>query len=151
VEEELVKVWRAVQVLALPRLRERVPLAPPTSAPKVPEYESEPLVVMEVVATFAKVFAPEKYGMLPTTAADEVERPLKVKAPVEELYASGNVAESEEDETLPAKVVQSADERSPLFAAEALGRLKVMVEPLPVMVKSVPLVEEAKIAVPLVV
>jgi hypothetical protein len=117
----------------------------------VPEYESEPLVVMEVVATFAKVFAPEKYGMLPTTAADEVERPLKVKAPVEELYASGNVAESEEDETLPAKVVQSADERSPLFAAEALGRLKVMVEPLPVMVKSVPLVEEAKIAVPLVV
>ena len=53
------------------------PLAPPTSDPKVPEYEnSEPRVAV-VVATFAKVFAPEKYGRLPITAAVEVPRPLK--------------------------------------------------------------------------
>jgi hypothetical protein len=37
VEEALEKVWSAVQVLALLRLRESVPFAPPTSAPKVPE------------------------------------------------------------------------------------------------------------------
>jgi hypothetical protein len=73
VEEELVKVWSAVQVLALPRLRERVPLAPPTSAPKVPEYESEPLVVMEVVATVPKLEFPVQYVRLPVVGAEEVE------------------------------------------------------------------------------
>ena len=33
--------------------------------------------VTDVVATLAKVFTPEKYGMLPTTADDDVERPVK--------------------------------------------------------------------------
>ena len=32
--------------------------------------------VMVPVATLANVFAPEKYGMLPMTAADDVESPL---------------------------------------------------------------------------
>ena len=45
------------------------------------------------------------------------------------------------------KVVQSAEERSPRLVAEADGRLKVMVSPDPVMVKSVPLVDEAKVVV----
>ena len=35
--EALAKDCRAVHELALPRLRDRVPAAPPTSAPKVPE------------------------------------------------------------------------------------------------------------------
>ena len=46
---------------------------------------------------------------------------MKVKAPVPELYASGKVAESEVDDTLLLKVVQSVDERYPfveLFAWE---------------------------------
>ena len=50
------------------------------------------------VATLAKVFAPEKYGMLPMTAADEVERPLNEMAPVPLLYAIGNVPERAERE-----------------------------------------------------
>ena len=37
-----------------------------------------PAQVTEVVATLANVFIPEKYGMLPKTAAEEVERPPKV-------------------------------------------------------------------------
>ena len=37
-----------------------------------------PAQVTEVVATLAKVLTPEKYGMLPMTAAEEVERPPKV-------------------------------------------------------------------------
>ena len=45
------------------------------------------------------------------------------------------------------KMVQSADERSPRFALEAVGRLKVMVLPEPTMVKSVPVVEDAKVTV----
>src|SRR3989344_3165759 len=41
--------------------------APPVAFPRV------------VVAAFAKVFTPEKYGMLPTTAAVDVESPPKVR------------------------------------------------------------------------
>ena len=48
------------------------------------------------MATLAKVLAPEKYGMLPMTADDEVERPFHENAPVPELYAIGNVADKEE-------------------------------------------------------
>src|SRR3989344_6516072 len=66
----------------------REPEVPPTRAPRVPEYERPRPRVAEVVATFAKVFTPEKYGMLPTTAAVEVERPSKVRlgvVPPEEM------------------------------------------------------------------
>ena len=42
-------------------------------------------------------------------------------------------------------VVKSADERSPLFDADAVGRLKVSVDPDPVILKSVPVVEEASV------
>ncbi len=49
---------------------------PMTDCPAVTEmpvpFETVP------VATFAKVFGPEKYGMFPTTAGVEVERPLKL-------------------------------------------------------------------------
>lgn len=134
------------------RLRAIVEFEPPMSAPRVPVTVSvEFAAAKEVVATLAKVFAPEKYGMLPTTAAEEVERPLKAKAPVLLLYESGKDAESDDEEILPAKVDQSVDDRSPLLLALADGMLKVMVEPLPVMVKSEPVVEVAKVAVPLVV
>src|SRR3989344_5169121 len=36
-------------------------------------------VDVERAVTFAKVFTPEKYGMLPTTAAVDVESPPKVR------------------------------------------------------------------------
>jgi hypothetical protein len=50
-----------------------------------------------------------------------------------------------EVETLLLKVDQSEVERSPRLLADAVGKLKVSVEPEPVMAKSVPLVEEAKV------
>ena len=61
----------------------------------------------------ANVLTPEKYGMFPTTAAVLVERPPKVKAPVDELYESGKVAERELLLILLLNVVQSALERQP--------------------------------------
>ena len=48
------------------------------------------------------------------------------------------------------KVDQSDDVRTPLFVALAEGRLKVMVWPEPVMVKSEPAVEVAKRTEPVV-
>ena len=48
---------------------------PMTLPPAVTEMSPEPESV--VVATFANVFTPEKYGMLPTTADEEVESPPK--------------------------------------------------------------------------
>ena len=45
--------------------------------------EAVPVQVMVPVATLAKVLAPLKYGMLPMTAAEDVESPLKpIVAPV---------------------------------------------------------------------
>ena len=125
-----------------------VEFVPPTSAPKVPEVMNGPETASDEVATFAKVFGPEKYGMLPTTAAVEVERPLQVKAPVALLYASGKTAESDEEEILLLKALQSADVRRPRLVADALGRLKVTVPPDAVTVKSVPVVLEAMRTVP---
>ena len=49
---------------------------PPICAPNVPDDEILPLTARDVVATFANVFTPEKYGMLPTTAAVDVDSPL---------------------------------------------------------------------------
>ena len=44
-----------------------------------------------VVATLAKVLAPLKYGMLPTTAAEEVERPPNEMALVERMRGQEKV------------------------------------------------------------
>jgi hypothetical protein len=90
-----------------------VSAVPPTSAPAVPVNDMPVPVVTEEVATLAKVLALEKYGMLPTTAAVEVERPLNVNAPVDELYASGKVPERLVDDILLLNVVQSAAVRKP--------------------------------------
>ena len=46
------------------------------------EQDAEPEHEAVVVATLAKVLGPEKYGMLPMTADDDVERPLNEMAPV---------------------------------------------------------------------
>jgi hypothetical protein len=61
------------------------------------------------------------------------------------LYASGAVAERDVEEILLLKVVQSVDERRPRADADAVGMLKVMVFAAAVMVKSVPVVEVARI------
>ena len=74
-----------------------------------------------------------------------------VKTPVEELYERGPVALSEVEEILLLNTDQSFEESAPLLVALAVGKLKVMVFPAPVMVKSVPAVEVAKSAVPEVV
>jgi hypothetical protein len=104
-EDGCVVVARPVYVM--------VELVPPIRAPRVPLTVNGPETAKVEVPTLAKVLGPEKYGMLPCTAAVEVERPVKVKAPVEELYASGKVAESEVEEILLLKVVKSAAERKP--------------------------------------
>jgi hypothetical protein len=46
------------------------------------EHVVAPEQVTEVVATFAKVFGPEKYERLLITAADDVERPVKERVGV---------------------------------------------------------------------
>ena len=69
-----------------------------------------------------------------------------MNAPVDELYASGVVALSEVEDILFWKVDQSLEVSTPLFVADAEGRLKVMVAPEPVMVKSEPVVEVAKVS-----
>ena len=60
------------------------------------------------------------------------------------MYASGVVAESDVEEILLLKVVQSADESRPRAVFAAVGMLKVIVWPEPVIVKSLPVVEVAK-------
>ena len=45
-----------------------------------PEHETPEEQVADDVATLANVLGPEKYERLPTTAADEVERPPKERA-----------------------------------------------------------------------
>ena len=72
-----------------------------------------------------------------------------VNAPVEELYASGVVALSDVDDILFWKVDQSLEVRTPRLVADALGRLNVIVLPAPVTVKSLPVVEVAKVTAPL--
>ena len=58
-----------------------------------------------------------------------------------------SVAESDDDEIFCENTVQSAEESNPRFDPDAVGRLNVMVSPEPVMVKSVPLVDVAKVVV----
>ena len=74
-----------------------------------------------------------------------------VKAPVEELYASGADAESDDEEILLLNVAQSEDVSTPRFVAEEEGRLKMVCWPELVMVKSLPTVEVAKVTAPLLV
>jgi hypothetical protein len=78
-----------------------------------------------------------------------VEDWVMVKAPVEELYVRGAEALREVLEILFWKTLQSDEVRRPRAEAEALGRLKVSVFPAPVIVKSVPEVEEARVTAPL--
>ena len=77
--------------------------------------------------------------------------PVLVITPVLETYEIPVPPESDVEEILLLNTDQSLDESAPLLVAEAVGRLKVMVAPEPVMVKSVPVVEVAKSAVPVVV
>ena len=105
-----------------------------------PESEVEEILLLKVVKSAA-----ERYPLI------EREAWAMEKTPVDELYARGAVAESEVLEILLLKTDQSLVESAPLEVAEAVGRLKVMVFPVPVTVKSVPEVEVAKSAVPAVV
>ena len=63
-----------------PVSRPRVQLLPKTYEPAVVVSPVGTEIVP--VATFANVLTPEKYGMFPMTAADVVERPLQLIAPV---------------------------------------------------------------------
>ena len=111
--------WVASLVSATPPVvRVRVEFAPPTKAPRVPPMVNSELGVKVVVATFAKVLAPLKYGMLPTTAAVEVERPEKEIA--EPDTAIGKVPEMEPSFEL--KVPQSVLERRPVRVADAFWK-----------------------------
>ena len=71
--------------------------------------------------------------------------------PVEELYAIPLPAESDEDEILLLKTLQSAEVSLPVFAADAFGRLKIVCWPELVIVKSVPVVLVANVMAPLLV
>ncbi len=81
--------------LALMEARPMVAFVPPTSAPAPAESVRPLLPVRVVVATFANVFAPEKYGMLLMTAAVEVERPPNVICAVLVFHERGKAAEME--------------------------------------------------------
>ena len=61
------------------------------------------------------------------------------------MYERGAEALREVEEILFWKTDQSAAVRRPRAEAEADGRLKVSVFPVPVMVKSVPAVEDARV------
>jgi hypothetical protein len=85
----------------VPPVRAKFPLAVPVKAAvivpaeKLPEESlatMAPGVLIDDVATLPKVLTPVKYGMLPMTAADEVESPLNpMTVPVESVM--GQVAE----------------------------------------------------------
>lgn len=61
---------------------------------------------------------------------------MKEKAPVEGTYASGKVAEREEEEILLLKLAKSLPERRPRIWVVAEGRLKVRVPAAEVMPQS---------------
>ncbi len=100
-----------------------VELEPPTRAPRVERPLNGPEKVSEEVATFANVLTPLKYGILPVTAAVEVESPLKPTVAPERVI--GQVVEMVA--CLLLKVDQSVEERSPRTDADADGKLKVKV------------------------
>jgi hypothetical protein len=133
-----------------------VELEPPTSAPSAEVPVKGPVKASEEVAAWyrAPAFAPTSPESAPSTGVFvKVWVPaqvLEVVVPnaVEMVFAlltSGYVKVSAS--CFPLNVDQSAEERRPRFEAEAVGRLKVSVLPLPVTVKSVPVVEEAMVIV----
>ena len=86
------------------------------------ESDRSPEAVRDVVATFPNVLTPVKYGMLPVTAALDVERPLNPTVAPERVIGQ----EAEMVACLPLNVVQSVFERSPRrFVAEAVGMFSV--------------------------
>ena len=133
--------------LAAMEARPRFTFAPPTWYPRVPEETESPFPTAIVdVATFANVFAPEKYGMFPTTAAVDVESPLKPTVAPERVIGH----EADIVACLLLNIVQSVPERSPRTAAVAVGRLNVNVPLLFVMPQSllIAVVEVASVSAP---
>lgn len=97
--------------------------------------------MMVVVATLAIVFGPVTNVSCPVVRFDVVARP-----PQDMVLPDLNIGQlNVRADSLELNVVQSEVESSPLFEALAVGRLKVMVEPEPVMVKSVPVVDDANV------
>jgi hypothetical protein len=64
-------------------------LEPPMREPSVPEVLKGPENARVVVATEVTVLLLPTYATWPCVQVEEVARPLKVKPPVAELYASG--------------------------------------------------------------
>jgi hypothetical protein len=89
------------------------------------ESDRAPEAVRDVVATLPNVLTPVKYGMLPTTAAVEVESPLKPIVVPESVI--GHVVPIVA--CLLLNVAQSADERSPSDSDDAVGMFSVWIEP----------------------
>ena len=86
------------------------------SAPRVPAMVNGPTKECEVVATLAKVLTPEKYGMLPWTAAVDVERPPKERIGVfPPVLMIGKVPVTEETPLLMLEVATHCG--TPLFQA----------------------------------
>ncbi len=87
------------------------------------------------------VFVPEKTLVVVVLNA-------VLNTPVDELNASGYVADKEVELILLLKRLQSVEVRSPRLEADADGRLKVKTPPLLVMEKSLPVVEVASVMAP---
>jgi len=86
--------------------------------------------------------------------AGEMENTTEPAVPVSSVKRAASSADvsREVEEILLLKILQSVEANLPWFTEDAKGRLKVNVEPLPVTVKSVPVVEVARvIAGPVVV
>jgi hypothetical protein len=122
-------------------------MAPPVVAlsrePEAIEEMAKEVVVAAVPVAFAKTKLPvrvveERVAPVPKTSA-----PLPVSSP-RSPARSAEVC-SEVEESFAEKIEKSAAESLPVFAAEATGRLYVMVFPDAVMVKSVPVVEVANV------
>ena len=114
------------------------------AVPVVKEFvvvRDEPTAVLNAVEPVSVVEA--MTGLVPKTT-----EPVPVSS--ERRDARSAEVAIEEEESLVLKVLQSAEVRSPLLVAEADGMLKVTVLPEPEMVKSVPVVEVASVATPLV-
>ena len=106
--------WVASLVRAMPPVASvRVEFAPPTKVPRVPPIVNSALGVKVVVATFANVLTPLKYGMLPTTAGVEVASPPHVMfgvVPPEEIIGHVPVTAV----TVPPPPVEVATQPMPL-------------------------------------
>ena len=110
------------------------PVAEVYEMPVPPESDVELILLLKVVKSVA----------LRNPFCESVAWEM-AKAPVLELYDKGAEALKLVEEILLLKLWKSVDESAPLFVAEAVGRLKVMVLLAAVMVKSVPVVEVASI------